>query len=45
MAAEVLHDSERQDMKLAAATIMAAQLATLVGPPARNHAKTGAAGA
>jgi hypothetical protein len=46
MAAEVLHDSERQDMKLAAATIVAAQLATLVGPPAaRNHAKTGAAGA
>jgi hypothetical protein len=28
-------------MKLAAATIVAAQLATLVGPPAaRNHAKT-----
>ncbi|HEY7499182.1 MAG TPA: GAF domain-containing protein [Vicinamibacterales bacterium] len=41
MAAEVLHDSERQNMKLAAATIVAAQLATLVGPPAaRNHAKT-----
>jgi CHASE3 domain sensor protein len=46
MAAEVLRDSERQHMKLAAATIVAAQLATLVGPPAaRNHAKTGAAGA
>jgi hypothetical protein len=45
MAAEVMNDSERQDMKLAAATIVAAQLATLVGPPAaRNHAKTGAAG-
>jgi len=46
MAAEVLRDSERQHMKLAAAMIVAAQLATLVGPPtARNHAKTGAAGA
>jgi CHASE3 domain sensor protein len=45
MAAEVLRDSERQHMKLAAATIVAAQLATLVGPPARNHAKSGAAGA
>jgi CHASE3 domain sensor protein len=45
MAAEVLHDSERQNMKLAAATIVAAQLATLVGPPARNHSKAGAAGA
>ena len=33
MAAEVRHDSERQDAKLAAATIVAAQLATLVGPP------------
>jgi len=46
MAAEVRHEAERQDMKLAAATIVAAQLATLVGPPsARNHAKAGAAGA
>ena len=45
MAAEVRHDAERQDLKLAAASIMAAQLATLVGPPAaRNHARTGAAG-
>jgi GAF domain-containing protein len=43
MAAEVLHDSERQEAMLAAATIVAAQLATLVGPPsARSHAtKTG----
>ncbi len=41
MAAEVRHDSERQDAKLAAATIVAAQLATLVGPPsARPHART-----
>ncbi|HET7217879.1 MAG TPA: hypothetical protein VFJ02_07515, partial [Vicinamibacterales bacterium] len=46
MAAEVRHDAERQDMKLAAATIVAAQLATLVGPPAaKNHTKTNAAGA
>ena len=46
MAAEVRHDAERQEMKLAAATIVAAQLATLVVPPAaRNHSKAGAAGA
>jgi hypothetical protein len=42
MAAEVRHAAERQNMTLAAATIVAAQLATLVGPPsARNHAKAG----
>jgi hypothetical protein len=40
MAAEVRHDSERQDGKLAAATIVAAQLATLVGPPARPQARS-----
>jgi GAF domain len=41
MAAEVRHDSERQDAKLAAATIVAAQLATLVGPPsARPQARS-----
>ena len=41
MAAEVSHDSERQDAKLAAATIVAAQLATLVGPPsARPQARS-----
>lgn len=46
MAAEVRHDAERHGMKLAAATIVAAQLATLVGPPAaRSQAKAGAAGA
>ena len=46
MAAEVRHDAERQGLKLAAATIVAAQLATLVGPPAaKNHTKAGAAGA
>ncbi len=43
MSAEVRHDSERHEITLAAATIVAAQLATLVGPPsARSHAtKTG----
>jgi hypothetical protein len=46
MAAEVRHEAEAQDLTLAAATIVAAQLATLVGPPsARNQTKTGAAGA
>lgn len=40
MAAEVRHDGERDASKLAAATIVAAQLATLVGPPsARAHAR------
>jgi hypothetical protein len=33
MAAEVRHEAERQDMVLAAASIVAAQLAALVGPP------------
>jgi hypothetical protein len=33
MAAEVRHGGEKQDAKLAAAAIVAAQLATLVGPP------------
>jgi CHASE3 domain sensor protein len=44
MAAEVRHDGERQDMKLAAATIVAAQLATLVGPPAARSASRAAGG-
>jgi CHASE3 domain sensor protein len=45
MAAEVRHDAERHDIKLAAATIVAAQLATLVGPPAaRSSSRAGAAG-
>jgi hypothetical protein len=35
MSAEVRHDSEKQPARLAAATIVAAQLATLVGPPAQ----------
>jgi CHASE3 domain sensor protein len=46
MAAEVRHDGERQDTTLAAATIVAAQLATLVGPPsARSQARVEATGA
>lgn len=35
MSAEVRHDSEKQPARLAAATIVAAQLATLLGPPAQ----------
>ena len=46
MAAEVRHGGERQDTKLATAAIVAAQLATLVGPPsARPQARSEAAGA
>jgi len=46
MAAEVRNEAERQELTLAAATIVAAQLATLVGPPsARPHAKSGSASA
>ena len=41
MAAEVLNDGERRESTRAAAVIVAAQLATLMGPPAaRNHGKT-----
>jgi hypothetical protein len=41
MAAEVLHDGERKDATRAAAAIVAAQLATLLGPPtARAQGKT-----
>ena len=36
MAAEVRNEGERQQGRLAAAAIVAAQLATLVGPPAKN---------
>jgi hypothetical protein len=43
MAAEVRHEGEKDSGKLAAATIVAAQLATLVGPPsARAHARADA---
>jgi hypothetical protein len=46
MAAEVRNAGETQPAKLAAATIVAAQLATLVGPPiSRVHQKADAAGA
>lgn len=40
MAAEVRHDNERRELTLAAATIVAAQLATLVGPPAARSQTT-----
>jgi hypothetical protein len=41
MAAELLHDGERRDATRAAATIVAAQLSTLMGPPpsARGQGK------
>lgn len=48
MAAEVRNEGEKQPARLAAATIVAAQLATLVGPPvsrALPKADAGAAGA
>jgi len=45
MAAEIRHDGESQDAKLAAATIVAAQLACLVGPPATRQSNVEAAGA
>ena len=45
MAAEVRHEGEKDLAKLSIATIVAAQLATLVGPPsARTHAKAEASG-
>ena len=37
MAAELRRDGEREESKLAAAAIVAAQLATLVGPPVRTQ--------
>jgi hypothetical protein len=41
MAAEVLNDGERREATRAAAAIVAAQLATLMGPPtARSQGKT-----
>lgn len=44
MAAEVRHGGEKQSAKLAAAAIVGAQLATLVGPPfSRTHGRTEAA--
>jgi hypothetical protein len=44
MAAEVRNEGEREQTRLAAAAIVAAQLATLVGPPGKST-KTEAAGA
>ena len=40
MSAEVTHDGERQPARLAIATIVAAQLATLVAPVTRAHVKS-----
>ena len=40
MSAEVQHDGESQPARLAFATIVAAQLATLVAPAARAHSKS-----
>lgn len=46
MAAEVLHDGEQKESTRAAAVIVAAQLAALMGPPSsRPQGKTEAAGA
>jgi hypothetical protein len=45
MAAEVRGNGEREESRLAAASIVAAQLATLVGPPSRSQGHTEAAGA
>jgi hypothetical protein len=45
MAAEVLNGGERQESTRSIAAIVAAQLATLVGPPARPQAKSEVAGA
>jgi hypothetical protein len=39
ISAELLQDGERRDATRAAATIVAAQLATLLGPPARTPGK------
>jgi hypothetical protein len=44
MAAEMRQGSEQQESRLAAATIIAAQLATLVGPPATSGNKAEIAG-
>jgi hypothetical protein len=45
MAAELRRDAETAESRLAAAAIVAAQLATLVGPPARSQGRAEAAGA
>lgn len=43
MSAEIRHDAEQQPARLAAASIIAAQLATLVGPPAARAQERGTA--
>lgn len=40
MAAEIRNEGEREDVVLAAAGIVAAQLATLVGPPSGRALKS-----
>ena len=45
MAAEVVRNAEREESRLAAAAIVAAQLATLIGPPARSQNRVEVAGA
>ena len=45
MAAEVERNAEREESRLAAAAIVAAQLATLIGPPARSQNRVEVAGA
>jgi hypothetical protein len=45
MAAELRNEGEREETRLAAAAIVAAQLATLVGPPTKAQGKAEAAGA
>ena len=44
MAAEVGRNAEREESRLAAAAIVAAQLATLIGPPARSQNRVEVAG-
>lgn len=44
MAAEMRHDGEQQETRRAAVAILAAQIATLVGPPSARAGRTEAAG-
>ena len=44
MAAEMRHDGEQQEARRAAVAILAAQVATLVGPPSARAGRTEAAG-
>ena len=45
MAAEVRNEGEQEESRRAAAAIVAAQLATLIGPPAKSTGRVEAAGA